>query len=185
IEKEFQRFATGTEKLGHEAEAAITAVLRDHFADKQGKLPKTLEQYLGDSGKMATMLSRLADPDSRSSLIGPIDSRLSTMLDTKVAVEAKDAKFELAKVSRELAEARTNRGAAAAVAVYAPGKLPGGFGPLTVYGSDVFCEFDPDSGDLEPVIWAVRVARLIALNAGRRAGVAVDAGAVRERLSMI
>lgn len=59
-------------------------------------------------------------------------------------IEAKDRRLGLALLVRELDAARRNRGAAVAVAVFAPGLAPAGCAPLTLHGRDVICELDPE-----------------------------------------
>ncbi|MEO8207419.1 MAG: hypothetical protein ABI598_00180, partial [Chloroflexota bacterium] len=57
---------------------ALEQVLRANFADDGGRLPRTLEAFLGDRGKLRSMVDELFDPKRRDSAIG----RISAMLDT-------------------------------------------------------------------------------------------------------
>src|SRR6185503_10324202 len=53
------------------------ATLRANFADGEGKLPRTLETFLGDRGKLKATVEELFDPSRRDSAVG----RISGMLD--------------------------------------------------------------------------------------------------------
>jgi hypothetical protein len=63
----------------------------------------------------------------------------------------------------ELAEAKRNRGAAAALAVFAPEHAPAGVAPFDIRFGHVFAVIDPQSPDLATLSAAVRLARLHAL----------------------
>ena len=63
----------------------------------------------------------------------------------------------------ELREARENRGAAVAVAVWTPSTRPRAYAPFTVVGDDVHVVVDPEAPDAAYLEAAVRLARLLAL----------------------
>jgi hypothetical protein len=56
-------------------------VLRANFADDGGRLPRTLEAFLGDRGKLKAMVDELFDPRRRDSAIGRIGTMLETYFD--------------------------------------------------------------------------------------------------------
>jgi len=78
VRSEFERFAEQNASANEKAAAALEQVLRSNFADGDGRLPRTLETFLGDRGKLRSMVEELFDPTRRDSAIG----RISKMLDT-------------------------------------------------------------------------------------------------------
>jgi hypothetical protein len=78
VRAEFERFADQSRAANEKAAAALDQVLRTNFGDAEGRLPRTLETFLGDRGKLRSMVEELFDPSRRESAIG----RISTMLDT-------------------------------------------------------------------------------------------------------
>jgi hypothetical protein len=56
-------------------------VLRANFADGDGRLPRTLEQFLGDRGSLRRMVEELFDPARRDSAIGRIGGMLESYFD--------------------------------------------------------------------------------------------------------
>ena len=78
VRSEFERFAEQNASANEKAAAALEQVLRSNFADGDGRLPRTLETFLGDRGKLRSMVEELFDPTRRDSAIG----RISNMLDT-------------------------------------------------------------------------------------------------------
>ena len=85
----------------------------------------------------------------------------------------------------ELREARENRGAAVAVAVFTPAHAPNGVGPFSLVGGDVYCVIDPDAPEPATLEAAVRLARLLALASLAEREVAVDAAAIGSALTAI
>jgi hypothetical protein len=78
VRAEFERFADQSRAANEKAAAALEQVLRTNFGDGDGRLPRTLEVFLGDRGKLRSMVEELFDPSRRESAIG----RISTMLET-------------------------------------------------------------------------------------------------------
>ena len=54
---------------------------RANFGDDGGRLPRTLEAFLGDRGKLKSMVDELFDPRRRDSAIGRIGTMLETYFD--------------------------------------------------------------------------------------------------------
>ncbi len=77
VRAEFDRFADQSRAANDQAAQALEQVLRMNFADGDGRLPRTLESFLGDRGKLRTMVDELFDPAKRDSAIG----RIATMLE--------------------------------------------------------------------------------------------------------
>ena len=78
VRSEFDRFAEQNRSANDRAAEALEQVLRANFGDGDGRLPRTLEAFLGDRGKLQSMVDELFDPKRRDSAIG----RMSTMLET-------------------------------------------------------------------------------------------------------
>jgi hypothetical protein len=92
VRSEFERFSEQNRTANEKAAAALEQVLRSNFGDGDGRLPRTLETFLGDRGKLRSMVEELFDPTRRDSAIGRISgmlemyfdgdaSRLATLLD--------------------------------------------------------------------------------------------------------
>jgi len=78
VRAEFDRFADQSRATNEKAAQALEQVLRTNFGDGDGRLPRTLESFLGDRGKLRSMVEELFDPSRRDSAIG----RISTMLES-------------------------------------------------------------------------------------------------------
>lgn len=92
VRSEFDRFAEQSRVANERAAEALEGVLRANFGDGDGRLPRTLEAFLGDRGKLKSTVDELFDPARRDSAIGRISgmleqyfdgdaSRLATLLD--------------------------------------------------------------------------------------------------------
>ncbi len=296
VKAEFERVIRQTEQVNEKAAAALEQTLRANFADGDGRLPRTLERFLGDRGALRSMVDELFDETKRDSAIGRIGSMLeryfdgdasklallldptrlhspmhqfreeiaagfkgleerlvaiesaaaargaerarsaakgadfeellATMLgelargandlldctgtetgallkskkgdfvltvdprvargaDLRVVVEAKDRPMSMRAIREELREARENRGAAVALAIFSPAHAPTGVAPFSVIGEDVYCVVDPQAPDPATLEAAVRLARLLALATLHEREVEVDAAAIRTALNAI
>jgi hypothetical protein len=81
VRVEFDRFADQSRAANDAAAKALEQVLRANFADDDGRLPRTLEAFLGDRGKLRTMVDELFDPKRRDSAIGRIGGMLEQYFD--------------------------------------------------------------------------------------------------------
>ncbi len=81
VRTEFERFADQSRAANDRAAEALEGVLRTNFADGDGRLPRTLETFLGDRGKLRSMVEELFDPSRRDSAIGRISGMLDTYFD--------------------------------------------------------------------------------------------------------
>lgn len=81
VRAEFERFADQSRAANEQAAQALEQVLRANFADGEGRLPRTLESFLGDRGKLRGMVDELFDPTKRDSAIGRIGSMLERYFD--------------------------------------------------------------------------------------------------------
>ena len=296
IEKEFARLVQQIDDRNEKASQALAQALRESFAEDGGKLPRTLERFLGDQGAMRRLVADLFDEGRRDSAIGRLNdlmgryfdgdgSRLAQLLDPtrlgsplyqfrsevskgfedlagriqalekasdvraserarsaakgidfedvleemlgditrglgdglertgtlagetikakkgdfvltvdpsrtrgadlRVVIESKDRVMSTRQVTEELAAARQNRSAQAAVIVFTPQHAPANVDPLAIVNRDVWCVVDPSAPDRLPLECAVRLARIFALDALRERPVEVDVAAVDRALEGI
>ncbi|MDH4141218.1 MAG: hypothetical protein OEV61_01280 [Chloroflexota bacterium] len=296
VRVEFERMVRQAEQVNERAAQTLEQTLRANFADGDGRLPRTLEKFLGDRGALRSMVDELFDETKRDSAIGRIGgmleryfdgdaSKLARLLDPtrlnspmhqfrqeiaagfkgieerlvaieaaaaargaerarsaakggdfedlleamlgeiargagdlvdrtgleagsvlkskkgdfvvtvdaqatrghdlRVVVEAKDRPMSTRAMRDELREARENRGAAVALAVFTPAHAPAGIAPFTLVGQDVYCVIDPESPEPANLEAAVRLARLLALASLAEHEVEVDAAAVSAALTAI
>jgi hypothetical protein len=296
VRTEFERMVRQSEQVNERAAAALEQTLRANFADGDGRLPRTLEKFLGDRGALRSMVDELFDETKRDSAIGRIsgmleryfdgdasklaqlldptrlnspmhqfrqeiaagfkgieerlvaieaaaaargaerarsaakgadfeallghmlgeiargagdmldvtgleagavlkskkgdfvltvDARVARGCDLKVVIEAKDRPMSMRAMRDELREARENRGAAIAVAVFTPAHAPAGVAPFSIVGEDVYCVIDPEAPEQATLEAAVRLARLLALTSLVEREVELDAAAVQAALTGI
>jgi DNA-binding transcriptional ArsR family regulator len=81
VRSEFERFAEQNRSANDRAAEALEGVLRSNFGDGDGRLPRTLEAFLGDRGKLRSMVDELFDPKRRDSAIGRMSSMLEAYFD--------------------------------------------------------------------------------------------------------
>src|SRR5918995_2001999 len=89
VKAEFERVLRQTEQVNERAAAALDQTLRANFADDDGRLPRTLEKFLGDRGALRSMVDELFDESKRDSAIGRIGRMLERYFDgdaSKLAV---------------------------------------------------------------------------------------------------
>ena len=293
VKAEFGRLVADMSAKQAEAAQALEATLRTNFADQDGRLPRQLEAYLGDSGKLNRLVGDLFDEGRRDSALGRLrellgryfegdGSQLATLLDPtrhgsplyqfrsemtgefrrlnerleaievrrqgsgrgareghrqgrrlrdraresawragarrrrprrahghgrrrhdgqqegrprhhhrpephpgarlRIVVEAKDRPMPLGRMTTELAQARVNRSAAIALAVFTPHTAQASVSPLALVGNDVFATYDPETDDGVALEAAYRPARILALFTLRDAPVQIDAAAVSRPL---
>ena len=81
VRAEFERFADQSRAANERAAEALEATLRANFGDGDGKLPRTLETFLGDRGKLKATVEELFDPGRRDSALGRISGMLEAYFD--------------------------------------------------------------------------------------------------------
>jgi hypothetical protein len=296
VRSEFAHLTERLEQTHAKAAQALDQQLRANFGDGDGRLPRTLEQFLGEEGKLRRIVQELFDPNRREGAMGQLttqlqryfdgdasqlarlldptregsplhqfrneisgefrnlqerlaaleagekaraeerargtakgidfedalEQRLAQMaraqgdllertgneagdairskkgdfvlgidpsrtrgVDLRVVIEAKDRSLPLRRFSAELAEARANRRAATAQAVFTPLSAPSGVAPLSLIGSDVYCVYDAETDDAVALEAAVRLARILALASLRESSVHLDVPAVQDALAEI
>ena len=100
-------------------------------------------------------------------------------------IEAKDRAISARAIRQELRDARENRGAAVAVAVFTPEHAPAGAEPFALLAGDVYCVIDPESPEPAYLEAAIGLARLLALATVREREAEVDLDAVSGALAEI
>ncbi len=88
VRREFETLLERTTRTNEEAAQALQLTLREHFADGEGRLPKTLEQFLGDRSGLRAYVNDLFDESKRDSAIGRMRTLLGSYLegdDSKLA----------------------------------------------------------------------------------------------------
>jgi len=81
IRDEFDKLLRSSEQANAKAAEALDQVLRSNFADGDGRLPRTLEKFLGDRGALRTFVAELFDETKRDSAIGRMRTLLGTYFD--------------------------------------------------------------------------------------------------------
>jgi hypothetical protein len=89
VRDEFAKLLRSSEEANARAAEALDQVLRSNFADGDGRLPRTLEKFLGDRGALRMFVGELFDETKRDSAIGRMRTLLGTYFDgdaSKLAV---------------------------------------------------------------------------------------------------
>ena len=293
VRDEFARLLESSTQASAKAAEALDQLLRQNFADGDGRLPRTLEKFLGDRGALQRMVGELFDETKRDSAIGRIRqllgtyfdgdaSKLAVLLDPtrqhspmhqfrsevttafehlnerlaaieaaaaargaerarstakggdfedvleamladaargsgdlldrtggeaggalrskkgdfvitvdpdrtggadlRIVVEAKDRSMSLRSIRDELREAKDNRAACVALAIFSPAHAPAGIAPFDIRAGDVYCVIDPAAPDPAILDAAIRLARLLGMATLRRVETEIDVEGVRAAL---
>jgi hypothetical protein len=81
VRREFEKLMAQTTAVNEQAARAVEEVLRANFADGDGRLPRTLERFLGDRGQLQKFVNELFDETKRDSAIGRIGGLLGQYFD--------------------------------------------------------------------------------------------------------
>ena len=81
VRQEFEGLLRRQEAANERAAEAVEAALRANFADGDGRLPRTLEAFLGDRGTLRRFVGELFDETKRDSAIGRIGTLLGQYFD--------------------------------------------------------------------------------------------------------
>jgi hypothetical protein len=296
VRREFEALLQRADTLNERAASALDGVLRANFADGDGRLPRTLEKFLGDRGQLRTFVGELFDEGRRDSAIGrmrellgryfdgdasrlaqlldptrlgsplhqfrtevadnfgrlnerlsaieaaasarsserarsaakgadfedavgllladichgstdllertsdeagavirskkgdflvTLDERVTRGADVRIVVECKDRPVSARQMREELAAARQNRSAAAALVCFTTEHAPAAVAPFHLHGNDVYCVLDPAAPDPAILEAALRLARLVALASIEQAGDEIDTAAASAALDGI
>ena len=114
-----------------------------------------------------------------------LDERVTRGADVRIVVECKDRPVSARHIRDELAAARQNRSAAAALVCFTTQHAPPAVAPFNLHGSDVYCVLDSAAPEADVLEAAVRLARLVALTSLERSAAAVDSVAAHTALEAI
>jgi hypothetical protein len=81
VRREFDALVEQNSAANDAAAKELDNVLRLNFADRDGRLPRMLEQFLGDRGQLTRLVRELFDEEKRDSAIGRLRSLLGTYFD--------------------------------------------------------------------------------------------------------
>jgi hypothetical protein len=81
VRREFEVMVNRAEAMNERVAAQVDDILRSNFADVEGRLPRTLEAFLGDRGRLQAFTRELFDEERRDSAIGRIRVLLGTYFD--------------------------------------------------------------------------------------------------------
>jgi hypothetical protein len=81
VRGEFDKLLRSSEQANAKAAEALDQVLRSNFADGDGRLPRTLEKFLGDRGALRSFVGELFDETKRDSAIGRMRTLLGRYFD--------------------------------------------------------------------------------------------------------
>ena len=81
VRSEFEKLVRQSEQMNARAAVALDQTLRSNFADGDGRLPRTLERFLGDKGALRSYVGELFDETKRDSAIGRMRTLLGTYFD--------------------------------------------------------------------------------------------------------
>jgi hypothetical protein len=81
VRHEFEGMVRQAEVLNERLAARVDEILRTNFADGEGRLPRTLEAFLGDRGQLRTFTRELFDEERRDSAIGRMRILLGSFFD--------------------------------------------------------------------------------------------------------
>ncbi|MFL5644452.1 MAG: hypothetical protein ACJ78L_03795, partial [Chloroflexota bacterium] len=81
VRDEFEKLVRSTELTNAKAAEQLDQLLRANFADGDGRLPRTLEKFLGDRGQLRAFVGELFDETKRDSAIGRMKTLLGSYFD--------------------------------------------------------------------------------------------------------
>ena len=81
VRGEFEKLLRQSQEVNTRAAEALDQALRANFADGDGRLPRTLERFLGDKGALRSYVGELFDETKRDSAIGRMRTLLGTYFD--------------------------------------------------------------------------------------------------------
>ncbi len=175
-------------------EAAFVArgAERARSAAKGGDFENLLDEMLADVVRgTGDTVERTMDAtgdvirSKKGDFLLTVDPQMCGGAELRVVIEAKDRQVSWRQIREELADAKRNRGAAVAVAVFTPVHAPTGVAPFDVRSGHVVCVIDPQAPDCGTLSAAVRLARLYALASLDHRETEVDAARVLQAVAAI
>ena len=146
------------------AERARSAVKGTDFEDVLDELLTDVVRGTGDALERTSIATGDVMRSKKGDFLLTIDPQMCGGAELRVVIEAKDRGVSWRQIREELAEAKRNRGAQVALAVFTPQHAPSGVAPFDVRFGHVFCVVDTESPDAASLGAAVRLARLYAIS---------------------
>jgi hypothetical protein len=175
-----------------EAAAAARAGERQRSAAKGGDFEDLLENMLAEVARgNGDLLDATADDighsvrSKKGDFVLTLNPDVARAGDLRIVVEAKDRRMSAREMRDELREAKANRCAAVALAVFTPAHAPAGVAPFDMKAGDVYCVIDPAAPEPATLEAAVRLARLLAMATLVESDVDVDIAAIGSALNGI
>jgi len=81
VRHEFESLVRRAEAVNERAASTLDEVLRQNFGDGDGRLPRTLERFLGDKGQLRGFVTELFDEGKRDSALGRMRTMLGSYFD--------------------------------------------------------------------------------------------------------
>ena len=81
VRREFDALLERNASVNERAAKELDQVLRLNFGDRDGRLPRTLEAFLGDRGQITRLVSELFDETKRDSAVGRLRTLLGSYFD--------------------------------------------------------------------------------------------------------
>ena len=155
--------AQGFEKLNErlaalEAAQGARAAERSKSSAKGTDFEDLLEEMLGETSRAApatwssarALVSGDVIRSKKGDFLLTIDPQWCHGADLRVVIEAKNRRLSWREIREELDDAKRNRGAAMALAVFSPEHAPAGIEPFDVRYGHVFCVVDPAAAGRAP-----------------------------------
>jgi hypothetical protein len=173
-----------------EAASTARATERARSAAKGQDFEDLLEELLADAvrgtGDVVDRTGVAAGDVARSKkgdFLLTIDPQWCGGPELRVVIEAKNRGLSWRELRDELANAKRNRGAAVALAIFTPEHAPSGVAPFDVRYGHVLAVIDPQAPDMATLSAAVRLARLHALASTAAQTTEVDAARIAQALA--
>ena len=188
-----QGFAQLNERLtAIEAAQTARATERAKSAAKGQDFEDLLEELLGEAVRgTGDVVERTAVAtgdvirSKKGDFLLTVDPQWCSGAELRVVVEAKNRGRSWRELRDELADAKRNRGAAVALAVFTPEHAPSGVAPFDVRYGHIVCVVDPQAPDVATLVAAVRLARLHALASLASQTADIDAGRLSQALAAV
>lgn len=81
VRREFDTMLRQATSVHEQAAKEVEALMRANFADEEGRLPRTLDHFLGDRGQLRRFVEELFDESRRDSAIGRMREMLGRYFD--------------------------------------------------------------------------------------------------------
>src|SRR5262245_48882063 len=151
--------------LARQAERSKSSAKGMDFEDLLEEMLADCAHGAGDTVERTGSVSGDVIRSKKGDFLLTIDPQWCRGADLRVVIEAKNRRLSWPQIREELDSAKRNRGAAVALAVFAPDHAPKGVAPFDVRYGHVLCVVDPDMPDAATLSAAVRLSRLYALAA--------------------